>query len=144
MSYCTNRLYQKSVQESYSDSEQAYVAAGSQINILGTKATDTGCSISANTGGYTIESSGIYRISYDVTSTPSAAGDQILQLYKDGVALPSAISTSATTEGGVLTQHVEAVLAIRTCSAVTPSITARISGVAGTINHTRASAVKLA
>lgn len=119
-------------------------AAGTQVTILGAKVTDTGCAIDANTGGYTVQASGVYRFSFDVTSTPSTAGDQILQLYKDGVALPAAIVTDETVADGVLTQHVESVMVIRTCAAVTPTITARISGVAGTINHTRASAVKLA
>lgn len=140
---CKNS-YQKSAQTSYNNTEQAYVAAGTTVSILGNLATDTGVSIDTQTGGFQICSGGLFRISYDVTSTPAADGAQILQLYSDATPLACAITTDTVTADGIITQHVETVVRLATCCALQPSISARISGVAGTINHVCASAVKLA
>lgn len=140
---CKN-TYQKSAQTAYNNADQAYVAAGTTVNILGNLATDTGVSISTQTGGFRICSGGLFRVSYDVTSTPAAAGAQILQLYSDATPLPCAIATDTVAADGIITQHVETVIRLATCCAIQPSISARISGVAGTINHVCASAVKLA
>lgn len=140
---CKN-TYQKSAQTAYNNAEQAYVAAGTTVNILGNLATDTGVSISTQAGGFRICSGGLFRVSFDVTSTPAAAGAQILQLYSDATPLPCAIATDTVAADGIVTQHVETVIRLATCCAIQPSISARISGVAGTINHVCASAVKLA
>ena len=83
-------------------------------------------------------------MSYDVTSTPTAAGTQSLQLYRDGVAIPGAVTTDTVTDAGTITQHVEQIIQLNTCAAVTPVITARIGGAAGTISNVNASMVKLA
>lgn len=140
---CKNE-YQKSAQTAYNNAEQAYAAAGTTVAILGNLATDTGVSIDTQTGGFQICSGGLFRISYDVTSTPAAAGAQVLQLYSDVTPLACAITTDTVAEDGIITQHVETVIRLATCCAIHPSISARISGVAGTINHVCASAVKLA
>lgn len=140
---CKN-AYQKSTQTAYNNTEQAYPADGATVAILGNLATDTGVSIDTQTGGFQICTGGLFRVSYDVTSTPSAAGAQILQLYNGASPLPCAITTDTVAADGIITQHVETVLRLATCCAVQPSISARISGVAGTINHVCASAVKLA
>ncbi len=144
MNCCSNRNYQKSAQTAYSNAIQPYTADGTQINILGTQVTDTGCSIRTTTGGFAFRNSGLYRISFDVTSVPTAAGEQVLQLYRDQTPMPCAVSTITTIAGDSATQHVETIVAVQTCCAVNPAITARISGVAGTVNHVCASAVKLA
>ena len=144
MNYCSNRNYQKSAQTAYNDAVQPYTAAGAQVNILGTQVTDTGCSIRTNAGGFTFRNSGLYRISYDVTSTPTAIGEQVLQLYRDQTPMPCAVSTVTTIAGDVVTQHVETTIVVQTCCAVNPTVSARISGVAGTATHVCASAVKLA
>lgn len=141
---CTNRKYQKSAQAAYNAAPQAYVVVGTQIDVLGTQTVDTGCAITAQTGGFRVNCGGLFRVSYDVTSTPSAAGTQSIQLYRDGVAIPGAISTDTVTADGVITQHVEKVLLLSTCPAVTPTITAQIGGVAGTISNVNASMIKLA
>lgn len=141
---CENKCWQKSAQTAYNDAEQAYVAAGTQVNVLGTLATDSGVSVKTQTGGFQIVSGGLFRVSYDVTSTPTAAGAQILQLYNGSNALPCAIATDTVAANGIITQHVETVVNLATCCAITPVISARISGVAGVINHVCASVVKLA
>ena len=140
---CKN-AYQKSAQAAYNNAEQAYVAAGTNINILGNMITDTGVSISTQTGGFRINNGGLFRVSYDVTSTPAAAGAQVIQLYNGSSAMPCAIATDTVAADGVITQHIETVIRLATCCAMQPTISARISGVAGTINHGCASAVKLA
>lgn len=143
---CNNCInaYQKSAQAAYNNAEQAYVAAGTSINVLGNLITDTGVSISTQTGGFRINNGGLFRISYDVTSTPAAAGAQVIQLYNGSSAMPCAIATDTVAADGVITQHVETVIRLATCCAMQPTISARISGVAGTINHVCASVVKLA
>lgn len=140
---CKN-VYQKSAQAAYNNAEQAYIAAGTNINVLGNLITDTGVSISTQTGGFRINNGGLFRISYDVTSTPAAAGAQVIQLYNGSSAMPCAIATDTVAADGIITQHVETTIRLATCCAMQPTISARISGVAGTINHVCASVVKLA
>lgn len=140
---CKN-AYQKSAQTAYNNAAQAYTASGTTIAILGNLATDTGVSIDTQTSDFQICNGGLFRISFDVTSTPSAAGAQIIQLYNGASPLPCAITTDTVAAAGIITQHVETVLRLSTCCTIQPSISARISGVAGTINHVCASAVKLA
>lgn len=140
---CKN-AYQKSAQTAYNNAEQAYVAAGTTVNVLGNLITDTGVSINTQTGGFQICSGGLFRVSYDVTSAPAAAGAQIVQLYSDATPLACAITTDTVAADGIITQHVETVIRVATCCALQPNISARISGVAGTINHVCASVVKLA
>jgi len=140
---CKN-AYQKSAQTAYNNAEQAYIAAGTNINVLGNLITDTGVSISTQTGGFRINNGGLFRVSYDVTSTPAAAGAQVIQLYNGSSAMPCAIATDTVAADGIITQHIETVIRLATCCAMQPTISARISGVAGTINHVCASVVKLA
>ena len=140
---CKN-AYQKSAQAVYNNAEQAYVAAGTNINVLGNLITDTGVSISTQTGGFRINNGGLFRVSYDVTSTPAAAGAQVIQLYNGSSAMPCAIATDTVAADGVITQHIETVIRLATCCSMQPTISARISGVAGTINHVCASVVTLA
>lgn len=136
--------YQKSCQTAYNNSAQTYTADGTTVNILGNLITDTGISITTNSGGFKINNGGLFRISYDITSTPSAAGTQVVQLYNGTTAMPCAISSVTTAADGVVTQHVESVVRIATCCAIQPAISAQISGVAGTVSHVCASALKLA
>lgn len=95
-------------------------------------------------GGLWGNNNGLYRISYDVTSTPGAAGAQIVQLYSGASAMPCAIATDTVAADGIITQHVETVVRLSVCCASQPVISAQISGVAGTVNHVCASVVKLA
>lgn len=91
-----------------------------------------------------VNKSGLYHLSADVTYTPTAAGVVILQLYKDGVALPCAIAQQTVAAGDVYTSHIETDLCLTTCCVNHPLITLDISGVAGTVNHTCVGMVKLA
>lgn len=139
-----NNAYQKSAQTAYNNTAQTYTADGLTVNVLGNLDTNTGVSISTQTGGFRVNNGGLYRISYDVTSTPGAAGAQVLQLYNGTVAMPCAIATDTVAADGIITQHVETVVRLVTCCAIQPVISARISGVAGEVSHVCASVVKLA
>ena len=143
MCNCKN-AHQKSAQTAYNNAAQAYVAEGTTVTILGSLATNTGVSLATQAGGFRVNNGGLYRVSYDITSTPGAAGAQVVQLYTDAAPMPCAITTDTVAADGIITQHVETIVRLATCCAIQPTISARISGVAGTINHVCASAVKLA
>ncbi len=137
-------IHYKSAQTAYNNADQTFAAAGSQVAILGNLGMDTGCAITTQSGGFRVNARGMYRISYDVTYTATAAGTGIVQLYRDSVALPCAIAQDTVTAAGVKTAHVETVISLNSCPSVNPVISAQISGVAGVVNHVCASAVKLA
>lgn len=112
--------------------------------LQGTTVTDSGCSLTLNPSNITVNKSGLYHFSADVTVSPTAAGTAVIQLYKDGVALPCAISTTTTTTGTIFTTHVETDLCLNACCANNPSITLVASGVAGTVTNLCVGALKLA
>ena len=141
---CSCKQYQKSAQQAFSTLAQAYTAEGTILTFDGVQCTNTGCSISTNSSSLTINNSGLYYISATVTSTPTEAAEQVIQLYKNGVALPCAISTDTTVSGSVITQSIETVLVLNSCCASQPNITLRISGAAGTTNFVKITAFKLA
>lgn len=144
---CNSKLknaHYKSAQNAYNNAEQAFIAAGTPVNVLGILNTDTGCSIDTVTGGFVVSSSGLYRISYDVIFTAAGAGTAEIKLLKDTVALPCADAQTTTTANGISTLHLETTIYIPVCCNSTPNVSAIISGVAGTINHVCASMVKLA
>lgn len=141
---CKNRNF-KSAQVALNTSAQSTVATGTGISVLGNQLTDTGCSIRTNPAGFSIESTGLYCFRYVITFTADEAGTVALQLFKDGVALPCSLVQETVAAGSVYTLIAEVpALAICTCCNTHPSITAAISGVAGTVNYVCASAVKLA
>ena len=79
---CNNNLknqHYKSAQNAYNDATQAFTAVGTPVAVLGVLSTDTGCSVDTVTGGFQINASGLYRISYDVTFTTASAGVAVLQ-----------------------------------------------------------------
>lgn len=138
-----NRNY-KSVVTAYNNTTQAYAATGTQLNILGQTVLDTGCSINAENGAFKIRNSGTYRFSFDVTSIPTAAGTQTLQMFNNTMLMPCAVVADTTTANGVKTQHIETTVFIPVCCNNQPTITLNISGVAGTVTHICANATRLA
>lgn len=138
-----NRNY-KSVVTAYNNTTQAYTANGTQINVLGQTAVDAGCSVNAVNGGFNILHSGTYRISYDVTSTPTTAGAQTLQMYNNTLAMPCAVTTNTTVANAAITQHVETTVYIPVCCNNQPTITVNIAGVAGNVTHVCANVTRLA
>ena len=144
---CNNRLknsHYKSAQNAYNDTSQAFAATGAPINVLGVLNTDTGCSVDTVTGGFRINASGLYRVSYDVTFTPSAAGVAVLQGLKDTATLPCLNAQATVAAGSVYTLHAETTIYVPVCCNGAPTISATLGGVAGTVSHVCASAGKLA
>lgn len=133
----------RSAQTAYNDADQAFVATGTPITILGTMATDTGVAIDTRPTVFDINASGIYRISYDVDLTADGAGVVTLQLYDGTTALPCSVAARTVATDLEYAIHVETILALATCRAVNHAIGARIGGVAGTVTHVCASCVKL-
>lgn len=139
-----NNQYAKSCIRVYNNTAQAFTAALTPLNLEGTPVVNSGCSLTLNTASIRVNKSGLYHLSADITYTPTAAGVVILQLYKDGVALPCAIAQQTVAAGDVYTSHIETDLCLTTCCVNHPLITLDISGVAGTVNHTCVGMVKLA
>lgn len=134
----------KSAQETYNNAAQTIAATPTILNILGVLTTDTGCSIDTNPGNFAISGSGLYRISADVTITPTAAGVAIVQLGQDNDVLREAVTQQTVAAGSVYTMHAETVRFIPVCCSGRPIITVQAGGVAGTVSHVAANAVKLA
>lgn len=139
-----NNQYAKSCIRVYNNAAQAFTDDLTLLNIEGTPVVESGCSLRLNTANVRINKSGLYHLSADITYTPTAAGVVIAQLYKDGVALPCAISQQTVVAGNVYTTHIETDLEVITCCVNRPLITLNISGVAGTVNHTCVGVIKLA
>lgn len=143
MSCCKRNLKRcnyKSIERAFNNVSQAFVSTGTTLNLLGTLATDTGVSISTNTNNFTINTCGTYIISADVTFEPTGAGNVIVQLYKNGVALPCAISIFTVAVGDIYTLHVETDLYLKEDDI----ISVNISGVAGDVTWIGATCEKLA
>lgn len=144
---CNSKLkntHFKSAQAAYNNSDQAFTAVGTPITILGNIFTDTGCSISTAGGGFSVNNSGLYRVSYDVTFTAAGAGVAELSGIKDNAAMPCMNAQTTVAAGSVYTLHIETIIYVAVCCANAPVISAMMSGVAGTISHVCASMVKLA
>lgn len=139
-----NNQYAKSCIRAYNNTDQAFTTALTPLNLEGTPVVQSGCSLTLNTASIRVNKSGLYHLSADVTYTPTAAGVVTIQFYKDGVALPCAISQHTVAAESVYTDHIETDLCLNTCCVNRPLITLDISGVAGTVNHTCVGAIKLA
>lgn len=142
MACYSNRANQQSAQGCYNNTNQTYVADGTQVEIAGVRTMDDGIAITTDSAGFRIRSSGRYSLKTDVTSTPSAAGLQTIQFYMDGVAIPSAIASDTTVADATITQHCDTVFDTKCCCSVDHYITLKISGVAGTISHVQTFCVK--
>lgn len=139
-----NNQYAKSCIRVYNNATQAFTADTTPLNLEGTPVVNSGCSLTLNTASIRVNKSGLYHFSADVTYTPTAAGVVTIQLLKDGVVLPCAVSRHTTAAGSVYTDHIETDLCLNTCCVNRPLITLSIGGVAGTVSHTCVGAVKLA
>ena len=137
-------MYYKSAQTAYNDASQAFVATGTQVQILGNLVCNTGCSLSTTGAGFVVNNGGLYRFSFDVIATPSATGTMVLQMYNGTTALPCAVANVTSDASTTETMHIETVVRLNSCCGVQPVIGCQISGVAGTISHVCGSAVKLA
>lgn len=133
----------KSVQTIYNSTSQTVLTTGSTLQLLGNKCTNCGCSITTNSNNFIINNSGTYRFSFDVTFTPTAAGTAVIQLYKNGIALPCAISTVSVAEATTYTTHIETILNVPVCCMLKPEFSVIISGIAGTVDNIGANVLKV-
>lgn len=68
-----------------------------------------GCSMSATQDGIITKRAGYYNVDANVTFTTPTAGTVIVQLYKNGVAVPGALASVTTTDAtGVHTLNINA------------------------------------
>lgn len=143
---CSNlkNAHMKSCARVYNNTPQTVTADLTSLILEGSPVVDSGCSICINTGSFSIRNSGLYHLSADVTIVPNASGVFTVQLYKDGIALPCALSRVNVATDSQMTVHVETDLYIHTCCVNTPVITLNTSGVAGSISHVCAGVLKLA
>lgn len=134
----------RSCSTTYTNSNQTVTEAVTTLSILGGEVTSTGKCINAQSSGFNVKASGLYRIGFDVTLNPTAAGTAIIQMTKDGVAMPEAVATVTTVANALITVHVETTRYIAVpCHVNSPAYGITSSGVAGTVTHVTGYAVKL-
>lgn len=119
---CLKNAHYKSSAQTYNGTAQALTAVASPL-ILGAVITDTGISLTPNAAGITVNKSGLYRISADVTITSTAAGIVNLQAYINGVARPETLRAVTVPAAGNTVVHLETVAYISACCAMNPIIT---------------------
>lgn len=140
---CGNNLKQcnyKSIERTFNNTSQPFVATGTTLNLLGVKATDTGVSICSNVNNFSINCKGTYHLCADVTAEPTGAGDLTVQLYRNGVPLPCAICTETVAAGDTYTLHTETDLYLKPDD----EISVNINGVAGSVTWIGSSCIKWA
>lgn len=140
---CKNR-YAKSCIRAYNPVAQTVPATATVLQLAGTAAVDSGCSLTLNPSSIRVNNSGLYRFSADVTVNPTAADIISVQLYKDGVPIPSALVRDSGEIGNITAMHVETDLCIQACCASNPEITLVISGAAASVTFVSIGALKLA
>ena len=131
-----------SSQTAYNNTTQTVPATTTAVAIMGNLVTNTGRCITTQNGGFIIKKSGVYTIKCDITFTATAAGTETIQLYLNGVIMPCSVNSYTTTESGIVTLHTETTVYIPICCKSTSTISINVSGVAGTISHVCANALK--
>lgn len=131
-----------SAQTAYNNTSQTVPATTTAVAIMWNLITNTGKCISTQNGGFVIKESGVYTIKCDVTFTAGDAGTETIQLYLNGVVMPCSVNSYTTASAGIITLHTETTAYIPVCCRATSNIAINVSGVAGTITHVCATAVK--
>lgn len=116
------------------------VAAGGNIS-FGSPVRRFGCNCNISNGTPYIVGAGYYLIDSNFTFEAGAAGTAVLTLYKDGEAIPGANATLTVAADSVYSVSIPAV--IRQFCATDASITAVLSGVAGTVTNAAVIVTKL-
>jgi len=125
----------------YNAAAQAFSATGTTLQLIGTKTVDVGCAADVNGSAVTLNKSGVYHITFDVTYT-AAAGDVDLTIYINGI--PSAATVTQTAEAStVYTLHIETDVQQMCVCAGRDNVTLQISGAAGSVSYLTGSAIKV-
>lgn len=103
---------------------------------------ETGCSIKASAASATIRNTGLYTFNFDGYGVGTEAGIVIVQLFKDGIAVPCAVDAQTVAVGDTRNFHFSTTLFVPTCCANNPSYTVRLTGVGFTFNHAKLSVVR--
>lgn len=110
------------------------VTDGDTIN-LGSVIRRTGSNINLSGNAIAIQGVGYYDVDVSVTAIPTTTGTMTVSLYKDGVLVPGATSSQATsTAGNPVSINFGGVVREMCCSE-TSNLTLKVSGVAGTISN---------
>lgn len=92
-----------------------------------------GCNATLNSNTISLNDRGIYMVSVNADFTATAAGNTVLQLFNNGVAIPDAKSTVTATAGGTVTQSFSTLIQV-TCPAIMPNLTLTESAAGTLIN----------
>lgn len=112
---------------------QEFVETGTTID-FGSIVRRYGCNTALSGGNVVVDGAGYYDVDTNVTFTADAVGTAVVQLYKDGLAIPEAKATVTTAATTTYAVSIPAIVR-NTCGCMQSTISAVISGVAGTINN---------
>ena len=90
-----------------------------------------GCTATLNSNAISLNAKGTYMVVVNADFTATAAGNAVLQLYDNGVAIPDAKSTATATAGGTVTQSFATLISVA-CPAIQNNLTLTES-IAGTL-----------
>lgn len=121
----------KSILYAANTNSQTFATAGTVIN-FGSIVRKYGCNIALSGGNVVVDGIGYYDIDANITFN-GAAGNVLIQLYKDGVAIPGAEATVTVVADTFYSVTIPAVIREHCCCEDT--ITAMISGVVGTVSN---------
>ena len=108
------------------------VAAGGNIS-FGNIIRRFGCNVNLSGSDVTLRGAGYYDIDAEFVVTASAAGTAAITLYKDGTAIPGAVASFTAATDSVYCISIPAL--VRTFCCTQSTITAVLTGVAGTISN---------
>jgi hypothetical protein len=132
--------YTKSSLTMYNNNSQPVITNGELT--FPSVCDDTGCSIGHSSGSATIRHTGLYTFNFDGYGVGTTAGVVIVQMFKDGVAVPCAIDAQTVAIGDTRNLHFSTTLVVPTCCANNPTYTIKLVGVGFTFNHVKFSIVR--
>jgi hypothetical protein len=124
----------------YNNNAQAVITGGELS--FPSVCDNTGCSISINSGSATIKNTGLYTFNFDGFGVGTTAGVVIVQLFKDGIAMPCAMDAVTVAVGSTENLHFSTTVIVPTCCYNTHTFTVRLVGVGFTFNHAKLSIVR--
>lgn len=151
----------KSCVHTFNSTSQPVTAAGATLAI-GSPVTYTGVSLTPGANSVVVNTRGLYRFAADVvftgaatsssssssstsdTSTAATNNVETVQLYNGTTALPCNLAQNTVNGNAVASFHVETELQLYPCVNVTPTISVKASGEAGTVTFVDFTATKLA
>ena len=112
---------------------QDFVATGTTID-FGSIVRRYGNNTAMSGGNVVVDGVGYYSVDTNVTFSADAVGTALIQLYKDGLAIPGAKASVTTAADTIYAISIPSIIR-QTCCCNEGTISAIISGVAGTITN---------